>query len=122
MTTSATQASVCAAGRSGMTQLGFLSSHTWTTAYLVVLDEAVEAVDKVGAIERVAADPDHRRLAQADLRRLEHCFIRERARPGHNADLPRLVDVALQDTGISVSPFQNLGVFTGPRQREFSSH
>ena len=35
---------------------------------VVVLDEKVEAVDEVGAVEGVAADADAKGLAQADLK------------------------------------------------------
>lgn len=63
--------------------------------YLGVYEEALEAVDEVGAVEGVAADAHNGGLAQALLRRLEDCLIRERARPRHDADLARLVDVPL---------------------------
>ena len=45
---------------------------------------------KFGALDRIAADADGGGLAEADLRRLEHGFVGQRAGTRHDADRPRL--------------------------------
>ncbi len=88
-----------------------------------VLQEDVQAVHEVGAVERVAADAHAQRLAQADLMlwhqknqnpssntssqrsnlcRLVHSLIGERARPGDDADTALLVDVAGHDANLAL--------------------
>jgi hypothetical protein len=65
-------------------------------ARLRVLDKALQAVDKVGAVEGVAADAHDRRLAQALDCGLVHGLICQCARPRHDAHLAGLVDVPLR--------------------------
>lgn len=47
--------------------------------YLGVFHKSLQAVYKVGAVEGVATDADHRGLTQALSRRLIHGLVRQRA-------------------------------------------
>src|SRR3569623_2599787 len=64
---------------------------------LAVLLEHYEAVDEVGALDRIAADADAGALAEAGLRGLVHGFVGERAGARHDADAALLVDGARHD-------------------------
>lgn len=56
-----------------------------------------QAVNKIGPVEGVAADADDSGLAEALGGRLVHGLVREGARPRHDADFSRRVDVARHD-------------------------
>mmetsp|Transcript_18078 Transcript_18078/g.41329 ORF Transcript_18078/g.41329 Transcript_18078/m.41329 type:complete len:330 (+) Transcript_18078:381-1370(+) len=70
---------------------------------LGVVGKPLEAVDEVGAVERVAPDAHAGRLAQADSRRLGHRFIRESAGTGDDADLALLVDVTGHNSDLALA-------------------
>mmetsp|Transcript_70039 Transcript_70039/g.200728 ORF Transcript_70039/g.200728 Transcript_70039/m.200728 type:complete len:230 (-) Transcript_70039:437-1126(-) len=74
-----------------------------------VVHEALEAIDEVGAVEGVAADADASRLAKAGLRRLVHRLICESARPAHDADLARHVDVPRHDAHLALPRLDDTG-------------
>lgn len=59
-----------------------------------ILEEDLQAIDEIGAIERITANAHAQRLAQTHLGGLMHRLIGERARAGHNADLAALVYMA----------------------------
>lgn len=59
-----------------------------------ILEEHIEAINEVGAIERITANADAQRLAQAHLRGLVHSLIGEGARSGDDANLATLVNMA----------------------------
>jgi hypothetical protein len=76
---------------------------------LVVLDEPLKAVDKVGAVERVATDADAGGLAEAELGGLGDGLVGEGARPRHDADHPGGVDVSGHDADLAFSGLDDSG-------------
>eukprot|EP00446_Apocalathium_sp_SHHI-4_P042040 CAMPEP_0177338724 /NCGR_PEP_ID=MMETSP0368-20130122/25017_1 /TAXON_ID=447022 ORGANISM="Scrippsiella hangoei-like, Strain SHHI-4" /NCGR_SAMPLE_ID=MMETSP0368 /ASSEMBLY_ACC=CAM_ASM_000363 /LENGTH=154 /DNA_ID=CAMNT_0018799753 /DNA_START=123 /DNA_END=583 /DNA_ORIENTATION=+ len=62
-----------------------------------VVNEALEAIDEVGAIEGVAANADASGLSEAGLRGLVDRLVCESAGPADDANLARHVDVARHD-------------------------
>ena len=68
---------------------------------LVVAEEHIDAVDKIGAVYRIAADTDTGRLAETGSRRLGDRFIGQRARSGHDPDLAALVNMAGHDANFT---------------------
>jgi hypothetical protein len=69
----------------------------------VVGQEHLEHVDELGALDRVAADADGRRLAEAFVGGLEHRFIGQRARARDDADRAGLEDVARHDADLALA-------------------
>src|SRR3569623_1880237 len=68
---------------------------------LTVLLEQLEAVDEMGALDRIAADTDTGALAEAVLRGLMHGFVGERAGARHDADAALLVNRARHDADLA---------------------
>eukprot|EP00043_Microstomoeca_roanoka_P023704 m.259179 g.259179 ORF g.259179 m.259179 type:complete len:275 (-) comp34239_c0_seq1:1149-1973(-) len=68
---------------------------------LVVVEEHVQHVDMLGTLDRVAADADCGRLAQAHVRGLLDGFVGQRARPRHHTDRPALVDMTGHDADLA---------------------
>ena len=68
-------------------------------AHLGIRVEVLEAVDEVGTVERVAADADDHRLAEALCGGLVHSLVRQRARARHDTDGASLVKVHGQGSG-----------------------
>ena len=67
--------------------------------HLGVVHKLFQAVHEVCAIEGVAADAHDCALAQALLSGLEHCFVCEGARSGHDPNFAGRVDVPLHNAG-----------------------
>ncbi len=65
---------------------------------LRVLDKLLQAVDEIGPIEGVAANANHRGLAQALVCGLEDGLVRQCPRAGDNPNLAFLMDVALGES------------------------
>ncbi len=78
----------------------------------------LEHVDEFGALDRVAADAHRRGLAEADLGRLEHGFIGQRARTRDDADIALLEDIAGHDADLAFVGGHDAGQF-GPIRRDF---
>ena len=81
--------------------IAWIPYKTWACTgqpHLRVSHEFLQAVHKVCAVEGVSSNAHHSALPQAFLGRLEHSLIGEGARPGHNADFARCVDVTLHTT------------------------
>jgi hypothetical protein len=76
---------------------------------LRVFVEQLQAVDEVEAVDRVAADADAGRLAQAHFGGLLDRFVGQRARARHDADLARLVDVARHDADLALARGDDAG-------------
>src|SRR5690606_5530020 len=70
---------------------------------LGVVLEQLQAVDEVQAVDRVAADADDRRLAQARVGGLLDRFVGQRAGARDDRDLARLVDVAGHDADLALA-------------------
>lgn len=70
------------------------------TLSLRVLNESLQSVDEVGAVERVTADTDDGALAEVDGGGLVDGLIGEGARAGHDTDLTLSVDVTRHDTDL----------------------
>src|SRR5688500_19112589 len=68
----------------------------------VVLEER-QAVDEVGADDRIAADPDARRLADAGTRQVMNDLVGKRAAPRHNANGSRRADLAGEDPDLALA-------------------
>ena len=83
----------------------------------VVGEEEFEHVDEVGAVDRVAADADRGRLAEADIRGLEHGFISQRARARDDADAALLEDVAGHDADLALVGGQHAGAVRADQAR-----
>ena len=67
----------------------------------IIAQEHVQHVDMFGALDRVAADANGRRLAQADVGCLLDRLISQRARAGHNTNRPAFVDVSRHDADLA---------------------
>src|SRR5690348_3039921 len=94
-----------------------LAHHDDAFGLRIVLEQ-LQAVDEVHAIDRIAADADHRGLAEADVGGLEHGFIRQRARARHDRDLAGLVDVAGHDADLAFAGRDDAGA-VGANQHGF---
>ncbi|ENN89595.1 hypothetical protein RHSP_59733 [Rhizobium freirei PRF 81] len=73
----------------------------------VVGKEHFQDVDEFGALDRVAADADSRRLAETFIGGLEHGFIGQRAGTRENADGALLEDGARHDADLAFVRGQN---------------
>ena len=69
---------------------------------LVVGEEHLEHVDELGALDRVAADADRGRLAEALVGGLEHRLVGQRARAADDADAALLEDVGRHDPDLAL--------------------
>ena len=69
---------------------------------LVIGEEHLQHVDEFGALHRIAADADSRRLAKPLLGRLEHGFISKRARARYNAHRTLSEDIARHDADLAL--------------------
>lgn len=67
----------------------------------VVLQEDFEAVDKVGAVERVATNTHAQGLSQANSSSLADGFVSQGAGPRHDADDTLLVNVSRHDANLA---------------------
>src|SRR5688572_20076265 len=76
---------------------------------LIVPQEHCQTINKVGAVDRVAADADAGGLAKAGSRSLGHCLIGKRAGAGNNTDLAALVDVARHDADLALTRRDDAG-------------
>ena len=74
---------------------------------LVVGEEHLEHVDELGALDRIAADADRGRLAEALVGGLEHRFIGQRAGAADDADAALLEDVAGHDPDLALARRQH---------------
>src|SRR5215208_707799 len=72
-------------------------------ARIRVLLERLQAVDEVGAVDRVAADADAGRLADAGAGQLEDDLVSERARAADDAHRPRGADVPRDDADLRLA-------------------
>src|ERR1700742_4302479 len=70
---------------------------------LLIGQEHFQHVDEFGALDRVAADPDRRGLAQSFLRGLEYRLIGQRARTGDDADIAGPEDVGRHDADLALA-------------------
>src|SRR4051812_2566099 len=69
---------------------------------LRVIQEQLQAIHEVGAVDRIAADADAGRLPQARRRGLRHRFICERAGAGDNTDLATPMDMTRHDADLAL--------------------
>ena len=76
---------------------------------LRVVLEQLEQVDLVGADDRVAADADAGRLAEAEVGQLPDRLVGERAAAADDADRPWLVDVAGHDADLALAGRDDAG-------------
>ncbi|ABA49494.1 hypothetical protein BURPS1710b_0976 [Burkholderia pseudomallei 1710b] len=76
----------------------FADHHDGIRVRIVV--EHLHHVDVLQTVDRIAADADRRRLAEAERRQLRDGFIRQRARARHDADTALAVDVARHDADL----------------------
>mmetsp|Transcript_70038 Transcript_70038/g.200722 ORF Transcript_70038/g.200722 Transcript_70038/m.200722 type:complete len:230 (-) Transcript_70038:437-1126(-) len=74
-----------------------------------VVNEALEAIDEVGAIEGVAANADASGLSEAGLRGLVDRLVGESAGPADDANLSRHVDVAWHDAHLALAGLDDSG-------------
>lgn len=73
------------------------------TVGLGVLEEDLQAVDKVGARERVTTDTDDERLAQAGLGGLVDGLVCQGTGAGDDTDAATFVDKAWHDTDLALT-------------------
>ena len=74
-----------------------------------ILVEPLQRVDEVGALDRIAADADRGRLAEAERGELVDDLVRQRAGARHDADAARLVDVARHDADLALAGRDHAG-------------
>lgn len=67
-----------------------------------VVEEDLEAINEVGAIEGITTDADTKSLAESGLGSLVDGFVGKSARSGDNTDLSALVDVTGHDTDLAL--------------------
>src|SRR3546814_10628591 len=79
-----------------------LADHDDALGLRIVLEQ-LKAVDEVPAVDRVAADADDGRLAQARVGRLLDRLVRQRARARDDADLAHGMDVAGHDADLALA-------------------
>ena len=70
---------------------------------LGIVDETLETVNEVRAVEGIASNADTEGLSKTHHGRLVDSFICEGARPGDNPNAARLVDVAWHDANLASS-------------------
>src|ERR1700689_2202214 len=68
-----------------------------------IAQEHLQAVDEMGAVDRIAADADAGRLAEPRRRGLRHRLIGERSGAGDDADVARLVDMPRHDADLALA-------------------
>jgi len=72
------------------------------TLGLGIVEEDLEAIDEVGAVEGITADTDAKSLAESGLSCLVDGFVSQSTRSGDNTDLSSLMDVAGHDTDLAL--------------------
>src|SRR5262249_14905972 len=77
-----------------------LADHDDAFGLRIVLEHA-QHIDETGAVDRVTADPDAGGLADANLRQLMDCLVRQRPAARHHADRAGLVDIAGHDADLT---------------------
>src|SRR5579872_7095533 len=70
---------------------------------VVILIEHANRVDEVGPDNRIAADADTCRLADAESRQLAYGFVGQRAGARHNADVSFEMNVARHDSDLALA-------------------
>lgn len=76
---------------------------------LGVVGEALQAVNEVGAVERVASDADAGGLAETHSGGLGDGLVSQSARAGHHSDLSLLVNVSRHDADLALLGLDNAG-------------
>mmetsp|Transcript_104385 Transcript_104385/g.271746 ORF Transcript_104385/g.271746 Transcript_104385/m.271746 type:complete len:264 (-) Transcript_104385:457-1248(-) len=74
-----------------------------------VVNEALEAIDEIGAIEGVAANADASGLSEAGLGGLVDRLVCESAGPADDTNLARHVDVARHDSHLALARLDDAG-------------
>src|SRR5262249_51653123 len=70
---------------------------------LWIAQKHIEAIDEVGAVDRIATNADAGRLAEPDRGRLRHRLIGQRARARNDTDRTALVNVARHDADLALA-------------------
>src|SRR5262249_45406261 len=83
--------------------------------------ESFQTVDKVEALDRIAADSDRGRLAQAEAGQLVDRFIGQGPRTGDHADLAGFMDVAGHDADLAL-PGRDDPRTVGADQHHLAAH
>ncbi len=76
---------------------------------LGVTQEQVQAVDEVGAVDRIAADADAGGLTQVHRRGLRHGLVGQGPGAGYDTHAPRLVDVSGHDADLALAGGDDTG-------------
>mmetsp|Transcript_19353 Transcript_19353/g.45283 ORF Transcript_19353/g.45283 Transcript_19353/m.45283 type:complete len:326 (-) Transcript_19353:31-1008(-) len=79
-----------------------LTNHNDTFS-LRVADEVLQAVEEVGAVERVTTNANASGLAKPSNSGLVHSLVRQGARPRNDANLALLVDITRHDTDLALA-------------------
>jgi hypothetical protein len=77
---------------------------------------SLQHVDVLQAVDRVAADADSRRLAEAEFSQLPDGFIGERARARHHADAALAMDVTGHDADLDFVGRDDAGAVRAQQQ------
>ena len=85
-----------------------------------VFEEHLQAIDKVGAVDRVTADTDTGGLTQTIGSRLVHSFVCQGAGAGYDADLAALVDVTRHNADLAFARCDHTGA-VGADQARFGA-
>ena len=84
---------------------------------LRIVAEFHQTIDEVRPVERIAADPDARRLAQSGDGRLMHGLVRERAGTGHHPDSALRVDIPGHDPDFAFPRLDDAGTIRSDQAR-----
>mmetsp|Transcript_1729 Transcript_1729/g.3639 ORF Transcript_1729/g.3639 Transcript_1729/m.3639 type:complete len:283 (-) Transcript_1729:219-1067(-) len=79
------------------------------TLGLGVYDEALKAVNKVGAVEGIASNTDASGLTEANIGGLVYSLVGESARARDNSDTAGLVDVSRHNTDLAFTRLDDTG-------------
>ena len=74
---------------------------------LGVVGEALQAVDEVGAVERISTNADAGGLAKAHIGGLSDGLVGQSTRAGHHSDFSLLVDISRHDTNLALIGLDN---------------
>src|SRR6266850_6020607 len=98
-----------------------LAHHDHRLGLRVVVEHA-QNVDVLQSVDRIAADADAGRLAEADLHQLPDRFISQRPGARHHPHRPLLVDVARHDADLDLVGRDHPGAVRPDEQRSSAPH
>ncbi len=74
---------------------------------LRVIGEALEAVNEIGAVERISSNTDTGSLTKTNISGLSNSLVSQGSRSGNNSNLSSLVDVSRHNTNLALLRLDN---------------